>query len=192
MRTDNKGWFSGLIPRKQDFTLPNVGCNPADLGHICKWVTMSFLFSPIKILIVKAFVSNLQLTNWQHCTNGKSATQSNVPKGYTISISRMDLHTFASHSLPRSITKSHEVEGCSEARPAHQPGLHMHHQALTLGCEAPSHLPRCTIKYKKSKQIFTLPAPTHTRRGCSLGSQTMRITQFTFETYIYLYKDKRS
>lgn len=195
VRTDNKGWFSGLIPRKQDFTLTNAGCNPADLRHICKRVTMSLLFSPIKILIVKAFVSDLQLTNWQHCTKGKSATQSNMPKGYTISISCMDLHTSAPHSLPGSITKSHAVERCSGASPAHQPGLHMQHQALTLGglvqwldCAAPSHLPRCIIKYKKSKQIFTLSAPTHTHRGCSLASQTMKITQFTFEPKIKDFK----
>lgn len=85
VRTDNKGRFSGLIPRKQDFTLPNVGWNPDDLRHISNRVTMSLLFSPIKILIVKAFVSNLQLTNQQRCTNGKRATQSNTPEGYTIS-----------------------------------------------------------------------------------------------------------
>lgn len=42
--------------------------------------------SPIKKkLIVKAFVSNLQLTNRQLCTKGKSATQSNTPEGYSIS-----------------------------------------------------------------------------------------------------------
>lgn len=46
---------------------------------------MSLLFYPIKKLIVKAFVSNLQLTNRQLCTKGKSATQSNMPEGYSIS-----------------------------------------------------------------------------------------------------------
>lgn len=52
-----RGGFSGLIPRKQDFALPNVGRSPDDLRHICRRVTMSRLFSPVKILIVRAFVS---------------------------------------------------------------------------------------------------------------------------------------
>lgn len=168
-----KGWFSILIPRKQDFTLRSVGWNPDDLNHICKRVTISLLFSPIKKLIVKAFVSNLQLTNRQLCTKGNSATQSNMPEGYSIStVCNYNTDSCPEYNLAENAIKlwillwnrcgfAHlccplpspvwPKRPCSRGMPrdAHCAGLHSWHQALTLGGAAGRCLPGSSTKHRK-------------------------------------------
>lgn len=74
----------------------------------------------------------------------------------------VDLHTSAPCSLPQYPPRSQAAEGCTRAH--HHAGLHTQHQALTLGCAAGRRLPGGSAKCRKSKQISSLPAPTHAQR----------------------------
>lgn len=146
---------------------------------------MSLLFSPIKKLIVKAFVSNLQLTNRQLCTKGKSATQSNTPEGFSIStacnyntcncpeysravnaIKRWFLLGnrcgFAHLPLPGPVSlEGRAAEGCP-GTPCRAGPLTRHRRNPRWGSAQTA--PGGSAKRSKSERISSLPAPTHAQR----------------------------
>lgn len=171
---------------------------------------MSLLFSPIKKLIVKAFVSNLQLTNRQLCTKGKSATQSNTPEGFSISTAcnyntcncpeysravnaikrwvllgnRCGFAHLCSPSLAQYPWKAVQQRG-AQGHPAGQgrsPGT-----GATRAGAARRPLRAAPPNAARASE-FPPSLLQHMHRGCRTGGQTMRITQFTFEPKINDFK----